>query len=308
MLSPMLDDDACFAAIQARDPRHDGLFFTAVKTTRIYCRPICPARTPLRRNVAFFTRAAQAQEAGYRPCLRCRPESAPDSPAWMGSLASVNRALRLIEEGALTETGVEGLAARLGLTGRHLRRLFVRHLGVGPLQVEQTRRIHLAKTLLHETGLSMTEVAFASGFASLRRFNEAFLSLFGAPPSLIRRRGEEERGDLRNLEPSSNPPPAIPSASPLRLKLHYRPPFDWSAAKSAFAGRLPVQGGAIEGGGYRILLPLEGRDARITLTEGAGRTIELQLEHVPIRHLARVITVVKRDLLLAGEAGAGSIR
>ena len=170
-----LDSDACYRALQTRDARFDGRFFTGVTTTGIYCRPICPARTPFRKNVEFYATAAAAAEAGFRPCLRCRPETAPDGGAWRGSSSTVNRALALIEQGALDEgRDVVALADRLGIGERQLRRLFRKHLGASPVSVAQTRRVHPAKQLLHETSLSMAEVAMASGFGSLRRFNGEF--------------------------------------------------------------------------------------------------------------------------------------
>ena len=184
-----LDHNACYRAVKLRDARFDGRFFTAVKTTKIYCRPICPARTPLSKNVTFFPTAAAAQEAGFRPCLRCRPETAPDMGAWRGTSNTVSRGLALIELGALDESDVEGLATRLGLGERQLRRLFRTHLGASPIAVAQTRRILLAKQLVHETRLPMTEIAFAAGFGSIRRFNETFQALYGRPPSALRRLG-----------------------------------------------------------------------------------------------------------------------
>ena len=154
-----LDHDACYRAIVQRDARFDGRFFTGVKTTGIYCRPVCPARTPHSHNVVFFPTAAAAQEAGFRPCLRCRPETAPDLGAWRGTSNSVSRALNLIELGALDEDDVDTLAGRLGLGERQLRRLFRQHLGASPVAVAQTRRILLAKQLIHETRLPMAEIA-----------------------------------------------------------------------------------------------------------------------------------------------------
>jgi AraC family transcriptional regulator of adaptative response / DNA-3-methyladenine glycosylase II len=168
-----MDPDVCYRAVQARDARFDGLFFIAVRTTRIFCRPVCPARTPLRRNVEFFANAAAAQAAGYRPCLRCRPEVSPDLPVWAGTSATVNRALRLIDEGALDRGSTGELAGRLGLTDRHLRRLFLEHVGAAPVVVAQTRRTLFAKKLITETSLPFSEIAFQAGFTSLRRFNEA---------------------------------------------------------------------------------------------------------------------------------------
>src|SRR6202044_850120 len=162
-----LDHDACYRAVKLRDTRFDGRFFTAVKTTRIYCRPICPARTPHSRNVMFFPTAAAAQEAGFRPCLRCRPETAPDMPAWRGTSNTVSRGLALIELGALDGGNVEALAERLGVGERQLRRLFRQHLGATAIGVAQTRRVLFAKQLIVETAMPMTEVALASGFNSI---------------------------------------------------------------------------------------------------------------------------------------------
>lgn len=175
-----------------RDPAFDGAFFVCVRTTGIYCRCVCPVRLPFRRNVEFLPSAAAAEAAGFRPCLRCRPESAPFSPAWKGSLASVERAFRLIVvEGALDgeAASVAGLAARLGMTERHLRRLFARHLGASPTAIARTARVQRAKRLLSGTALSMTEIALQSGFGSLRRFNAVFAEVYRRPPGAIRRGG-----------------------------------------------------------------------------------------------------------------------
>ena len=181
-----LDPTACYRAMLARDARYDGRFFICVKTTGIYCRPVCPARPPRFENCTFLPTAAAAQEAGFRPCLRCRPESAPDLGAWRGTSATVSRALVLIEAGALDDGDVDALAARLGVGERHLRRLFRRHLGAAPIAVAQTRRVLLAKQLIHETDLPMTEVALAGGFGSVRRFNETFQQLYRRPPATLR--------------------------------------------------------------------------------------------------------------------------
>ena len=259
----MTSHEIRYAQLLRRDPDADGRFFVAVATTRIYCRPICPARTPLSRNITFYESATAAREAGYRPCLRCRPESAPDSPAWLGTLASVQRALRRIEEGALVDMSVDELADGLGMTGRHLRRLFVQHLGAGPVAIEQTRRIHLAKTLIHDTALPMTEIAFASGFRSLRRFNEAFQVLFGRPPSALRR------------EAGTTPAPG----APIRLKLAYRTPCVWTQRSEA------------------SVVSLQADEGRISVSQGPGRTLAVELEGVPVSRLAKVIAQVKREWL-----------
>lgn len=269
----MLDPDACYAAIERRDPRFDGLFFTAVRTTRIYCRPICPARTPLRKNLTFYATAAAAHGEGYRPCLRCRPESAPDSPAWLGSQASVNRALRKIDEGVLAEHSVEALAESLGMTGRHLRRLFIQHLGVTPVSIEQARRIHLAKTLLHETALPMTEIAYAAGFGSLRRFNEAFQALFARPPTAIRRDAAALHGN----------------DAVIRLRLAYRPPFDWGEVLARRADRL-CEGERVDGEVFHVANEAGGS---ISVRQGRGDTLAVELSGVEVRRIAGILAGIK---------------
>lgn len=182
-----LDHDECERARVRRDRRYDGRFFSGVRTTRIYCRPVCPVRPALGRNVEFYATAAAAEAAGFRPCLRCRPETAPFSPAWQGSRTTVQRAMRLIRQGALDRAGVAELAARLGVGVRHLDRLFQRHIGASPLQVARTQRIQRAKLLLDGTTLPMTDIAARAGFASLRRFNAVFVEAYGRSPSAIRR-------------------------------------------------------------------------------------------------------------------------
>jgi AraC family transcriptional regulator, regulatory protein of adaptative response / methylated-DNA-[protein]-cysteine methyltransferase len=183
----MLDFDTCNAARLRRDPAFDGLFFTAVRTTGIYCRPICPVKQPLTRNVRYYPTAAAAETAGYRPCLRCRPETAPFSAAWNGTQTTTSRALRLINEGVLDTGNVEALAARLGVGPRHLARLFSRHVGASPIQVARTVRVQRAKRFLSDSDLTIAEIAFRSGFGSIRRFNAVFSDVYGRPPSSIRR-------------------------------------------------------------------------------------------------------------------------
>ena len=206
--------DVCHRALQSRDARFDGLIFVGVTSTGIYCRPICPARTAKYENCIFFSSAAAAQDAGFRPCLRCRPESAPDLASWRGTSNTVNRALALIAEGALDSEGdkVDALANRLGVGERQLRRLFLQHLGASPTSVAQTRRILFAKQLIHETEMSMTEIALASGFGSVRRFNEIFKELFRRPPSELRRSTRVIRDETENG---------------VKLRLRYKPPYDW---------------------------------------------------------------------------------
>ncbi len=206
-----LDPGACYRALQTRDARFDGRFFVVVRTTGIFCRPICPAPTPRRENCAFVPSAAAAREAGFRPCLRCRPEAAPGSAAWRGTSVTVSRAMQLIEAGALDGADQADLAGRLGVGERHLRRLFERHVGAPPGAVARTRRILFAKRLVDETDRPMVEIAHAAGFSSVRRFNEAVREAYGEPPRILRRRrrrlGTRQGG--------------------LRLRLPYRPPFAW---------------------------------------------------------------------------------
>jgi AraC family transcriptional regulator of adaptative response/methylated-DNA-[protein]-cysteine methyltransferase len=182
----MLSFEVCNAARLRRDSRYDGRFFTAVKTTRIYCRPVCPVKQLLTRNVSYYQTAAAAEAAGYRPCPHCRPETAPFCPAWNGTRSTVARALKLIDAGALDRDSVAELAERLGITSRHLARLFERHVGASPQQVATTRRVQRAKRLLDTTDDTMTEIAYRAGFSSLRRFNAAFRELYGRSPSSIR--------------------------------------------------------------------------------------------------------------------------
>jgi AraC family transcriptional regulator of adaptative response / DNA-3-methyladenine glycosylase II len=215
------DDDVFERARLSRDARFDGLFFVGVRTTGIYCRPICPANLPRSENVRFFPTAAAAGEAGFRPCLRCRPECAPGTPAWAGTSATVQRGLRLIAAGALEDGNIEQLAERLGVTSRHLRRLFTKHVGASPLAVAHTQRLHFAKRLIDQTALPMKEVCVAAGFGSVRRFNDAFRSTYGRPPRELRRGGQ-----------------GTPDAKrPLSLLITYREPYDWSRLLEFFAAR-----------------------------------------------------------------------
>jgi len=183
----VLEWSTCDRARIARDPRFDGRFFTGVRTTGVYCRPTCPVRPARSRNVVFFPTAAAAERAGFRPCLRCRPETAPGTPAWRGAAATVSRALKLIERGFLDEKSVDALAETLGVGPRHLRRLFLRHAGASPSSVAATRRVQRAKMMLDETTMPISAIAFAAGFASIRRFNAVFRAVYRRPPSAVRR-------------------------------------------------------------------------------------------------------------------------
>src|SRR5216110_1449297 len=181
-----IDRKAFRRARLARDVRFDGRFYVGILTTKIYCRPSCPVPTVDDKNVRYFATAAAAAEAGFRPCLRCRPECVPGTPGWLGTPATVSRALRLIAESELESGGVEKLARRLGVGSRHLRRLFLKHLGATPSAVAQTRRLHFAKKLIDETSLPMNQVALASGFGCVRRFNAAIRNVYRRTPMQIR--------------------------------------------------------------------------------------------------------------------------
>jgi AraC family transcriptional regulator, regulatory protein of adaptative response / DNA-3-methyladenine glycosylase II len=251
----ILDPIQCRKAILARDARFDGRFFTCVKTTGIYCRSICPARPPKPENCFFVPTAAAAQEAGFRPCLRCRPETAPDMGAWRGTCNTVSRGLALIENGALDGADVESLAERLGVGGRHLRRLFQEHLGASPVAVAQTRRVLLAKQLLHETDLPITEVAMAAGFGSLRRFNETFQALFDRPPRALRREGRA----------------AAPAGSAVTLGLGYKSPYDWAAMLAFLSARAIPGVERVDAGAWTRAIDIGGRAGWVNVSHDAER-------------------------------------
>lgn len=279
-----LDQEACYRAVLTRDARFDGRFFGCVKTTGIYCRPVCPARTPKRENMIFVVTAAAAEEAGFRACLRCRPETAPDMGAWRGTSNTVSRALALIEAGALDEGDVDGLAGRLGVGERHLRRLFRQHLGAAPVSVAQTRRVLLAKALIHQTDLSMAQVALASGFGSVRRFNETFQALYERPPSALRRRGERahEGGVV--------------------LSLPYRPPYDWDAMLAALAGR----GDTVEGRRWSRVLTreIDGAEGSVSVEPGAAGRVSVCVETAELKAMPGVLARVRRVFDLSADPDA----
>ena len=242
------DRQTCSRARLTRDARFDGRFFIGVRTTRIYCRPICPVRAAKEENVTYFPTAAAAAEAGYRPCLRCRPESSPGTPAWSGTSATVARALRLISEGGTENERVETLAARLGLGSRHLRRLFVQHLGATPAAVIKTRRLHFAKKLIDETNLPFHQIALASGFGTVRRFNSAFRKTYSRTPSQIRKRA---------------PLDSLIAKDQYEFRLHFRPPFHWDALID-FLGARAIPG--VEAGTarqYQRTIALNGSHGRL---------------------------------------------
>lgn len=185
-----LDPEICDRARLARDKSFDGLFFSGVRSTKIYCRPVCPVRPAKSANVTFYPTAAAAERAGFRPCLRCRPETAPGSPPWLGTATTVGRALRMIEEGVLDTNSVDDLADRLGIGSRHLSRLFAKHAGASPSQVAATARVQRAKRMIDAGDMALSDIAFAAGFQSVRRFNDVFKALYGRPPSSLRRKAD----------------------------------------------------------------------------------------------------------------------
>jgi len=285
-----MDDDACYRAIETRDHRFDGRLFVAVTTTGVYCRPFCPAPTPKRENVRFFHSAAAAQEAGFRPCLRCRPETSPELAFWRGSSNTVSRALALIEAGALDDSNVEALAARLGIGERQLRRLFRRHLGASPISIAQTRRILLAKQLIHDTRLPMTEIASAAGFGSIRRFNEIFQQLYRRPPRALRRAGVAD-------EP-------VGKTGAVAVKLGYRPPYDWDSILSFLSARAIAGIEAVSSGRYARTIAI-GDQRGVLIVEPAEKNCLTAIVRFPnLRSLPAIIARVRRVFDLAADPQA----
>jgi AraC family transcriptional regulator of adaptative response / DNA-3-methyladenine glycosylase II len=276
----------CDRARASKDARFDGLFFTAVRSTGIYCRPVCPAPTPKRHNIAYYPTAAAATAAGYRPCLRCRPELSPEAYA-QGGDDTVQRALALIADGALQDASIEMLASRVGIGSRQLRRVFLAHTGATPIAVHTTRRLLLAKQLLTETALPVTQVALAAGFNSLRRFNAAFLEGCGMPPTAIRRQlGELQTGVLT-------------------LRLGYRPPLAF-AAMLAFLGKRAIPG--IERVGTdsyeRVIGPADASTwIRIT-AERAKPELLLEISAVDPRAIPDIVRRVRRMFDLDADLAA----
>jgi len=262
-----LDRDVCNRARLARDPRFDGLFFIGVKSTGIYCRPTCPARPPGPENIVYYPTAAAAAAAGLRPCLRCRPETAPGTPAWNGTSASVSRAMHLIQQGALNDGSVDQLADRLGLSARHLRRLFRKHIGAPPKAIADHQRLLFAKKLVMETDMPITQVALAAGYGSLRRFNAAFRKGVGRTPS-----------QMRNSR--SQTQPTATSGVRCTLDLSYRPPYDWDRMLAFFQKRAIPGVEHVSNGSYRRTVRLGSGWGEIAVrhaAKGFGLTLEICL-------------------------------
>ena len=274
----MLDREACQRARLARDARFDGCFFIAVKTTRIYCRPICPARPPKEENVTYYISAAAAAEAGYRPCLRCRPEASPGTPAWIGAPVTVVRALRLIGEDALEETGVDGLAERLGVGSRQLRRLFVQHVGASPTAVAQTRRAHFAKRLIDETDLAFADIAMTAGFGSIRRFNAAFQQIYGRTPSELRRRVATK---------------PVAARDSFRLRLAFRKPYNWEGISNFFSLRAIPGIETVANEFYRRTIALNGVAGLLEIRP-ENDFLDVRIDFPDTRMLFGIVERVKR--------------
>ena len=278
-----LDHDTCYRALASRDARFDGRFFIAVKTTGIYCRPICPARTPKSANVVFMPTAAAAQETGFRPCLRCRPEAAPDSGAWRGVSNTgvshtVTRALALIEAGELDSADLATLCDKLGVGERQLRRLFAEHVGAAPNTVALTRRVLLAKQLIPETRLPLTEIAFAAGFGSIRRFNEVFQQLFARPPGALRH--------------GSAPDCSAGPQGEVSLLLRYRPPYDWPAMLGFLAARAIPGIETVQDGVYSRSICLNDVQGSLSVAH-AGEQDALRV-HLSFPNLAALPAIIAR--------------
>lgn len=289
-----LDRRICDRARRSRDPRFDGKFFIAVTSTRIYCRPICPARSPKDENIRYYPTAAAAQAAGFRPCLRCRPEASPGTPAWLGTSGVVSRALRLITDGALDRDGVDALADRLGVTARHLRRLFVQHLGATPIDVALTRRVHFAKKLIDETDLPIAQIAFASGFGSLRRFNGVIRRTYSRTPTELRRLSRKHPG----------------KSECYRFRLAYRPPYDWKAAIGFLAARATPGVEAVDADRYQRTIAISGKTGSIAVSPADdGPALIVEVRFADPRALLTIVERVRRmfDLSADPEAIAGEL-
>lgn len=285
-----LDLQVCSQARLSRDPRFDGKFFIGVIGSRVYCRSICPAPTAKEKNVRYFRTAAAAAEAGFRPCLRCRPECSPGTPAWLGTPNTVARALRLIAEGGLEDGGIESLAERLGVGSRHLRRLFIQHLGAAPSAVAQTRRLHFAKKLIDETTLPMGEIAIASGFGCVRRFNAAIQKIYKRTPTQIRRLARRSE---------------LPGANQYLFCLRYRPPYDWEGMLSFLAPRAIPGVESIEGGHYRRSISVNGECGWVEVSlDREKHTLALRVQFGDPRSLFFIVERMRGMFDLNADWGA----
>ncbi len=287
-----LEPDICWQAMHSRDPRFDGRFFVAAVKTGIYCRPICPVPFAKPNNIELFPCAAAAEAAGYRPCRRCHPESSPGTPAWLGTSAVVSRALRLIWEGALDGNSVDELAERVGIGSRQLRRLFIQHLGVPPIKIASTHRVHFARNLIEQTEMPMAEIAWNAGFKSLRQFNHAVRTIVGRSPT-----------DLRRLREESREESAISSRrGEFVMRLNYRPPFNWAALLAFLRPRATPGVEVIDENSYQRTIESDGGAGTIEVRpdpQNAGLIVRVALPKY--RGLLRVVERVRRVFDLAAD-------
>ncbi len=284
------DADACYRAVQSRDARFDGWFFSAVTSTGIYCRPSCPAVTPKRANITFYPSAAAAQAAGFRACLRCRPDAAPGSPAWNGRADVAARAMRLILDGTVDRQGVGGLARRLGYSERQLHRLLLAEVGAGPLALARAQRAQTARVLIETTALPMAQVAFAAGFASVRQFNDTVRAVFARTPSELRARARHQAG-------------GAPGPGGLTLRLSYRQPLA-APELLGFLGARAVPGLEHgDEGAFARSLRLPRGDGRVHLVADEG-FIRATFHLADLRDLTTAVTRVRRLLDLDADPAA----
>lgn len=287
-----LDHGQCYEALRSRDARFDGRFWVGVRTTGVYCRPVCPSRTPLARNVDFFAHPAAAEDAGLRPCRRCRPDAVPGSSGWKGGAGTVDRALRLIDEGALDDGDVAALAARLAVGERHLRRLFAEHLGTTPDAVARSRRAHLARRLLVDTDLRVADIAFAAGFGSVRQCNDVLKATFRATPTELR--ADVARGAGR---------PAETGSGLLTLRLGVRPPFDGGTLLAWFAARAVKGLEVVDDSTYRRRVAVGDRTGAVSLRPVEDAVV-LGVDLPPDTHLGALVGGARRLFDLAADPDA----
>jgi AraC family transcriptional regulator of adaptative response / DNA-3-methyladenine glycosylase II len=287
-VSAELEPDICWQAMHSRDRRFDGRFYVAAVTTGIYCRPICPVPFAKPNNIALFPCAAAAEAAGYRPCRRCHPESSPGTPAWLGTSAVVSRALRLIWEGALDGNSVDELAERVGIGSRQLRRLFIRHLGVPPIKIASTHRVHFARNLIEQTDLPMAEISLNAGFKSLRQFNHALLTIAGQSPTDLRRLRETSAVSSRRGE--------------FVMRLLYRPPFNWTALVAFLKPRATPGVELVQDNSYQRTVESDGGAGVIDVRHDQENTcLVVRIALPKYRGLLRVVERVRRVFDLAAD-------
>ncbi|GIF50484.1 DNA-3-methyladenine glycosylase II [Asanoa ferruginea] len=287
-----LEFERCYRAVDSRDQRFDGWFYTAVTSTGIYCKPSCPAITPKRANVRFYPSAAAAQRAGFRACRRCRPDAAPGSPEWDVRADTVGRAMRLIGDGVVDREGVPGLASRVGYTERHLHRMLVAEVGAGPLALARAQRAQTARILVETTDLGLAEIAFAAGFGSVRQFNDTIKEVYGGPPSTLREAKHRK----------------TPEAGVVNLRLAYRPPLN-APALLEFLGDRAIPGvEEVVDGTYKRSLTLPHGAAEVELTplpgHGGGAHVAATLRLKDVRDLAPAVARCRRLLDLDADPEA----